>query len=174
MNGISVSPVVLLINGIPECLLVAWAMYIFTGTPLHAKKYLILSGVYAVATYLIRFLPITLGINTVLFLFVLIFSFQILHQSSLSKLVRSIISSVVILILIAVSEVCNVLLLTAFYGREAAETLFTSPNGLTRAVYSSPSNLFLGLFVLGSYFLMKLIQKKKDEKNGKVSEETSK
>ena len=84
MNGISVSLAVLLINGVPECLLVAWGMYIFTGTRLQANKYLLLSGIYIVATYLIRFLPITLGINTVLFLFVLIFSFQIIHQSSIN------------------------------------------------------------------------------------------
>ena len=174
MNGISVSLAVLLINGIPECLLVAWGMYIFTNTPFLAKKYFLLSGVYIVATYLIRFLPITLGINTVLFLFVLIFSFQIVHQSSLSQLVRSIISSVIILILIAVAEVCDVLLLSALYGRESAEALFTSPDGLTRALYSIPSNMFLGLLILASYFVMKRIQKKKDAKNGKVSEEAGK
>jgi len=174
MNGISVSLAVLLINGVPECLLVAWGMYIFTGTRLQANKYLLLSGIYIVATYLIRFLPITLGINTVLFLFVLIFSFQIIHQSSLSQLVRSIISSVIILILIAVSEVCNVLLLTALYNRESAEALFTSADGLTRAINSIPSNVFLGLFILAGYYIMKLIQKKKDAKNGKVSEETGK
>lgn len=174
MTGISVSIAVLLIKGLPEGLLVAWAIHIFTGTRVEIKKYFLLSLIYVLATYLIRLLPITLGINTVLVLFVLIFAFQIIYKAGLSKVIRAIISSVIVLILIAFSEVLNVLLLTSLYGREAAERLFTSADGLTRALYSSPSNVFLGLFVVAGYFIMKFVQKKRTVKNGKVCEETGK
>ena len=113
MSGISVSIAVLLIKGIPECLIVAWAIHVFTNTPVEPKKYFLLAGIYILTTYLIRLLPITLGINTVLSLFVLIFAFQIIHKAGLAKVIRAIISSVIILILTAFSEVFNVILLRA-------------------------------------------------------------
>lgn len=173
MSGISVNVMVLLLKGIPEGLLVAWAIHIFTKTPVTAKKYLFLSCLYILATYLIRFLPITLGINTVLSLFVLIFAFQIVYHAGLSKVIRAVISSVIILIMIAVSEVFNVVLLTMIYGRDNAESLFTSPDGLTRAIYSIPSTVFMALFVVAAYFITKIIQKRKSE-HGKDIEDTSK
>ena len=173
MSGISVGIAVLLIKGIPECLIVAWAIHVFTNTPVEPKKYFLLAGIYILTTYLIRLLPITLGINTVLSLFVLIFAFQIIHKAGLAKVIRAIISSVIILILTAFSEVFNVLLLSALYGREQAESLFTSPDGLTRAINATPSNVFLALFVLAGYLLIKFYQKKKAIKHGEDGSQTS-
>ena len=173
MNGIAVGLAVLLIKGIPECLIVAWAIHVLSNTRVTLTKYLLLAGIYIVATYLIRLLPITLGINTVLFLFVLIFSFQIINNSNLSKVIRAVVCSVIILILIAISEVLNVLLLSAMYGAQQAEALFTSADGLTRAIYSTPSNVFLALLTLACYFVMKAIRKKKGSQNGEADTATS-
>lgn len=170
MSGISVSLAVLLIKGVPECLIVAWAIYVFTGTPFNVKNYLLLAGISLVATYLIRFLPITLGINTVLFLFVLIFAFQMIHKGGISMVIRTVISSVIILILIAVSELLYVLMTTLIYGREQAETLFRFSDELTRAFYAIPSNIFLALFVLAGYFIMKKVQKKRNSIDGKTNQ----
>ena len=173
MNGISVSLAVLLITGIPQCLIVAWAIHVFTSTPVEPKKYFLLAGVFILTTYLIRFLPITLGINTVLTLFVLIFAFQIIHKAGIGKVIRAMFSAVILLILIASSELLNVLLLSAMYGREQAEILFTSPDGLTRAIYSSPSNMFLLLLVFIGYLLIKYYHKKKVKKHGEDGSQTS-
>ncbi len=161
MDGISVGWQMLLIKGIPECLIVAWAIHVFTNTRINWRNYFIMAAIYIVATYLIRFLPITLGINTVLCLFVLILSFQLLYKSELSKTIPSIIASVVILIFIALSELLYVLLLIMVYGREKAEGLFRFADELTRALYSIPSNVFLGLLVLAGYFVMKYINRRK-------------
>ena len=84
MEGIAVSTAMFLLKGIPEGFLVAWGMHILTNTPVRRKPYLMLSLLYIVITYLIRFLPITLGINTVLSLFVMIFSYQIVYHAILS------------------------------------------------------------------------------------------
>ena len=170
MSGISVSLAVLFIKGVPECLIVAWAIYVFTGTKFDTGKYFLLAGISLVATYLIRFLPITLGINTVLFLFVLIFAFQMINKGGMSMVIRTVISSVIILILIAVSELLYVLLMTVIFGREQAETFFRFTDELTRAFYAIPSNVFLALFVLAGYFIMKKVhQKKRLTDDGKIS-----
>ncbi|NLI21433.1 MAG: hypothetical protein GX418_07805 [Clostridiales bacterium] len=167
MSGISVDVSVLLIKGIPEGLLVAWAIHLFTNTPLQFKKYALLSLFYIVTTYLIRFLPITLGINTVLSLFVLTFAFQVVYKAGLNQVIRAVISSVVVLILIAVSEVLNVVLLTVIFGRSQAEALFTSTDGLTRAVYSSPSTIFMAMFLVLIYFILRYIRMKRNLGHGK-------
>lgn len=168
MSGISVSLAVLLIKGIPECLIVAWAIHVFTSTPMEWKKYLLLTAVSVAATYLIRFLPITLGINTVLFLFVLIFAFQMIHKGGMNMVIKTVISSVIILILIALSELLYVLMMTAIYGREQAEQLFRFSDELTRAFYAIPSNVFLLLFVIAGYFIMKKVNRKRKEQDGTI------
>ncbi len=173
MNGISVSWQMLLIKGIPECLIVAWAIHAFTSTPVNWKKYLTLAGIYIVSTYLIRFLPITLGINTVLFMFILILSFQLLYKTGLSMVTPSIIASVVLLICIALAELLNVVLLILLYGREQAEILFRFADEQVRALYTIPSTIFLALFVLAGSFVFKRIQiakgKKKDGDAGQAT-----
>ena len=169
MSGISVSLGMLLMKGIPEGFLVSWAIHLFTNTRIELKKYLFLTGFYILATYLIRFLPITLGINTVLSLFVLIFAFQLVYKVGLNKVIRAVIASIAILILISIAEVFNVLLLTAIYGRELAETLFRSENGWTQGFYTMPSTLFLALLMVALYFILKAIRKRKNV-HGKMVE----
>ena len=161
MDGIAVSVAMLLMKGIPEGLISAWGMLILTNTKVEKKKYLLLSGLYIVVTYLIRFLPITLGINTVLSLFVMIFGYQIVYHVGLPKMVRAMVASVVILIITAVSEILNALLLTMLYGSEQANALMTSTNELTQAIYTSPSTVFLCIFIVASYFIAKAILKRK-------------
>jgi len=170
MNGISVSLAMLFLKGIPEGLLVTWAIHTFTLSKMNVKQYLLLSLIYISATYLIRFLPITLGVNTILSLFVLIFAYQVVHRVGLSKVIRAMISSIIILVLIALSELLNVLLLTMMYGRTRAEELFTSSNGLTQSLYSIPSTVFLAIFVTCAYFIIRYFTVRK-LKNGKTREE---
>lgn len=172
MNQISVSPEILLIKGIPECLVVAWAILIITRTPFHWGKYLLLAGSYILSTYLIRFLPITLGVNTVLSLLVLIFAYQIIYRCELSKLIRAVIAAVVVLIFSALSELLSVVLLSSMYGQEQANQMFFSSDELTRAISSVPSNIFLFLFALVGYFLMKHIRPKPKDPNAKKGDST--
>ena len=55
MSDISVNLIVLLLKGIPEGLLATFALHAFTRTKVNFEKYLMLSAIYVVATYLIRF-----------------------------------------------------------------------------------------------------------------------
>ena len=173
MNGIAVSPAMFLLKGIPEGFLVAWGIHILTDTTVDFKKYMLLSGLYIVITYLVRFLPITLGINTVLSLFVLIFSYQMVYRAGLSKVIRAMIASIIILVVNAVSEVINMLLLSGMFGRDQAETLAWSTKEFSQAIYSLPSTIFLAMFTVAGYFIMKAIKKRKIA-DGKTGEETGK
>ncbi len=169
VNGIAVSPAMLLLKGIPEGFIIAWGILILTDTKLEWKRYLLLSGMYIVITYLIRFLPITLGINTVLSPFVLIFSFQLIHHADLAKMIRAMVASIVILVCNALSEVLNMLLLSMLFGADKAETLAWNTEKFSEAIYSLPSTILMALFTITAYFVLKRIRAKANDRK-KLSE----
>lgn len=171
MDGISVNILVLFINGVPQGLLSVLALQTFTRTKMDPKKYLLLSLICIVTTYLIRFLPIALGVNTVLTLLILIISFQIVYKTELSKVMRIVASAAVAFIFVAISEVLNMLLLTAIFGQARAEELFASTDGLTRSLYTTPSNIFFALFIIIGYVILKKIDKRKN-KDGETGSKT--
>jgi hypothetical protein len=87
--------------------------------------------------------------------------FQFLYKTQLSKVICTIASAAVAFILLAVSEVLNMLLLTMIFGQVRGEELFTSKNGLIRSLYTSPSNVFFALFIFIGYLILKVIAKRK-------------
>lgn len=168
MKGISVDISVLLINGVPQSLLMVLALHIFTKTKVNKNKYFLLSLVYLIATYFIRLLPIALGVNSVLSLIIMIFTFQFAYKTQLSQVIRTIAAATVSLILVAVSEVLNMLLLTVIFGKDKAQELFNSNSGLQQSIYTIPSTIFFALLIFIGYFIIKTIDKRKIE-NGENS-----
>ena len=53
------------------------------------------------------------------------------------------------------------LLLTAIYDRATAESLLNSEDGITQSVYSIPSTVFFGIFVLIGFLVIKIIRNRK-------------
>lgn len=167
MNGISVNFILFFFKGIPEGFLTVLALYIFTRTKMDIKRYLLLSFILIIGTYLIRFLPIALGVNTVLSLFILIITFLFVYKTQLSMIIRSIVSVICIFILIAIAEVLNMLLLIMVYGHSTAETMFSAKDGLQQSLYSLPSTIFFAFFIITGYLILQQIEKKA-KKNGKT------
>jgi len=171
VNNISVNAIVLLVNGIPQSLLTVLALHVFSRTKLDARKYLLLALIFITATYLIRLLPIALGVNTVLSLFVLIIAFQFTYKTQLSKAIRIIASAVVAFMLIAVSEVLNILLLAMMYGYEKSRALVNSNNGLTQGISTIPTNVLLGVFILIGHLILRAAEKR-EMKDGEAGTKT--
>lgn len=162
LSGISISITQLLIKGVPEGMLIVLALHFFTRTKIMWKKYLILSLLYIVATYFIRFLPIKLGINTMLSLLVLILLFQAAYKAQLERVARSVISSVVILIILVLSEALNIFLLQFAFGYDKAAALLQSSNMLIKSISITPSTIFLAVFAFAGNLLLTNIEKRKN------------
>jgi hypothetical protein len=173
MDSISVNIPVLLLVGIPQSFLTVLALHLFTQTKIDAKKYVVLSLICAVATYVIRLLPIALGVNTVLTLLVLIIMFQFAYKTQLSKVIRTIISATVILVLIAFTEVINMLFLTLLFSQQRATELLNSSDALTQGLSYAPSNIFFAVLILIGYLVVKKIDKRK-KKNGEIGAKAGK
>ena len=57
-------------------------------------------------------------------------------------MIRAMIAAIIILVMTAVSEILNVLLLTLVYGSEQANQLVTSSNQFSQAIYTMRGKLF--------------------------------
>lgn len=173
LNGIAISVTQLLIKGVPEGMITVLALHFFTRTKIVWKKYLMLSFLYIVAIYLIRFLPIKLGVNTMLSFLVLILLFQAAYKAQMEKVANSVVSSVAILILVVLSEALNITLLKLCFGSDKAAELLLSDNALIKNISITPSTIFLAIFTFAGHLLLTMIEKRKKE-HGEAGEKVSK
>lgn len=171
MESIAVNVPVLLLVGLPQSFLTLLALHVFTETKINIKKYIFLSLAFTVIGYLIRFLPIALGVNTVLTFLALIIAFQFAYKQQLSKAIRTIVATVVSFLMISVSEVLNMLLWTVVYDQQKATELIYSSDDLTKGLTSAPSNIFFAVFILIGYFVLKQFKKRK-RKDGEDNTQT--
>lgn len=173
MSDISISPIQFVIIGIPQGLLFVLATYIFTKTKFNFKKYVLISSIVTVLTYLIRFLPITIGVNSMLSLLVLIVVFLIIYKFDLPKIVTLISSSIIIFIIICISEFLNELILNFVFGQTKSQEFLNSSSAVVKSASLIPSNIIFAVIVLIVYFVLFSKRNKKDE-NGKAGKETDK
>ncbi|MCE5195947.1 MAG: hypothetical protein LLG09_02285 [Negativicutes bacterium] len=171
MDGIAISVTQLIIKGIPEGFLMMLALHILTGTKIDAKKYFLLSSVYVILTYLIRFLPITLGVNTMISLLTMILLFQLTYKTQLGKVVKSVVSAVLIMTFVMISEILNMLILYTIYGQSKAEELLNFGSELTQSLVTIPSSIFLALFIVLSHVILTRLEKRKNE-HGEANKKT--
>ncbi len=171
MDGIAISVTQLLIKGIPEGFLTMLALHVLTRTKIDGKKYSLLSSVYVVLTYLVRFLPITLGVNTMISLLTLILLFQVTYKTQLGKVVKSVVSAVLIMTFVMISEILNMLILYIIFGQSKAEELLNFGSELTQSLVTIPSSIFLGLFIILSHVILTRMEKRKNE-HGEANKKT--
>lgn len=164
MSGISISPVQLLIIGIPQGFLAVLGIFIYSQIKVKLRNYLILSLILTSLTYFIRFLPISIGVNTMLSMIILIISFQIIYRFDLRKIVKLIVSVVGVFLTLAVAELLNGLIINLLFGEAKAEQLVNSNVPLVKSLSYSPSNIvFAFILFLFYYFISKKTKSKKDD-----------
>ena len=149
---IKLSLLELLIRVIPEIAIYMWACYLLSKTKFHLNRYLVSIIVLTLATYMVRSLPISLGINTVLSLGLLIIINININKISV---IKSISISVSIIILESLCELINMLMIK--YLLKADLTLVFN-NPFVKTIYGIPS---LVLFVLSIIIINAVLNKKK-------------
>lgn len=136
---IKISFLELIIRGIPEIAIYMWAFYILTKTKFKLKRYLFSTTLLLFLTYLIRSLPISLGINTVLLLGIIIIINVNINKISI---IKSISVSVSVIILETICEFINMLIIRYLFKADLTKVW---SNPLLKTIYGIPS---LVLFVI--------------------------
>ncbi len=145
----------LIIRSIPEGAIFIWACYILSKTKFQLNRYLLSTISLALATYIVRSLPINLGINTVLSLGVLIITNININKISIIKSISVSVSSI---ILLSTCELINILMIKYLFKADLTK-VFSNP--LSKTIYGIPS---LVLFVLLIIIINKVFNKNKLKK----------
>lgn len=149
---IKLSLIELLIRGIPEGAIYMWACYILSKTKFHLNRYLLSTVLLIFTTTIVRRLPIILGINTVLFLAIMIITNININKISI---IKSISVSVSVIILESICELINILMIKFLF--KANLTIVWS-NPFLKTIYGIPS---LVLFILSIIIINAVLNKNK-------------
>ncbi|MBY0754312.1 hypothetical protein K5V21_02475 [Clostridium sardiniense] len=131
-----------IVRGIPEAVLFIFAVCIFSSTKIEIKKFIISSLILSVATFLVRMLPISYGIHTILNIIILVIITTVVVKLSIIGSIRSCILTA---ILMFICEGINMGLIQLTHGSEI-ERIFANP--ILKTVYGLPSLMIFAIILL--------------------------
>lgn len=132
---------------IPESFLLVLVAYIFSNEKISKQRFIGASLILSIATYLIRLLPISFGVNTIINMLIFIIIGIYVLKIPINVSILSIFISVIVL---SFCEWLNAAMLVKIFNVNK----FT--NSLTRFIYDLPS---LIMFILIVFILYKFMNK---------------
>ncbi|GAA0069657.1 hypothetical protein UT300003_11800 [Clostridium sardiniense] len=135
------------VRGIPEGILFIFSVYVFSNTKIESGKFIISSLSLAIATFLVRMLPISYGIHTILNIIVLVIIATVIIKVSIIDAIRS---GILTAILMFVCEGMNMGLIQITHGSDM-ERIFTDP--VLKTVYGIPSLMIFTIILLAYKFI---------------------
>lgn len=136
-------------RGLPEAFLFVFAAFSFAKIKLDVKKYIVASMILAALAYLVRFLPIQYGVNTVLNLFVIIIIMNIFLKLDMTTAIRT---GIIIIIVEFVCEAINIFFIQALF---KIDINYVFNNAELKVEYGLPSLAIFALMVFSYYIAMK-------------------
>lgn len=134
------------VRTIPEEFLFVLAVHAFSKTSINLKKYLWSGVLFSFAVYLIRLLPIQLGIHTILNLIIIIVLTSFINKIDVIKSIRA---GIIIFILGFIFEGINVSFVQFVLKKDLNSIM---NNSILRTLYGMPSLILFGIFII-SYYL---------------------
>lgn len=144
---------------------VVLGIFAFNRQKIIFKSYIMVSVIQIVITYLLRLLGINYGVHTILILLLLFILSILILKMPIYKTIRS---TLLVTILLLVSEMANVAMMLAIYGEETFKGMMNVP--LQKAIAGLPGAFIFALLILLSYFILTKDKKKTSDDNGKISE----
>ena len=141
-----------LLRGLPEAFLFVFAAFALTRTKLDIKKYFLASIILASVAYLVRFLPIQYGVNSILIIFVIIVMMNIMFKIDMMSAIRT---GITIIIIEYICEGINVFLIQ---GVMKIDMNYVFSNANLKVLYGIPSLVIFGLVMV--FYYTKIARKK--------------
>lgn len=140
------------IRAIPEMFTLVFAATMLAKEKVDKKKYFITSIMLCVGVSLIRRLPITFGVHTILNIILMTILITIIGKINAVKAIRS---SMIITIVMVICEVLNILIISKIL---AVDLAIVSSTPELKIIYGYPSLVFFVLFTVAYY---KFVYKKR-------------
>ncbi|MGL5380941.1 hypothetical protein, partial [Clostridium sp.] len=124
----------LFIRTIPESFLFVFAVYAFSNVKVDKKKYILASTTLALTVFVIRELPISYGVHTLLNIMALIIIATTINKIDIIKSIKS---GIITAVLLFVCEGVNIFLLQCIFQEEMMIRIFENP--ALKTIYGVPS-----------------------------------
>lgn len=131
----------LFLGAIPEQFIFVLGVYVLSNIPFDKKRILITGFLCGLLIYIIRLLPIYMGVH--LFLLIIILTLLLVFINKIS-IVKAISSLLILVVIRLITEVINVFVLTNLFNI-SPESFITST--LLKILYWTPALLLFGLIV---------------------------
>jgi hypothetical protein len=135
-------------------------IYAFNRQRIILKNYIAASILVMVISFLVRLLPISFGVHTIINILFLYLICVILLKMPAYTTIRS---TSLVTVLLLICEMVDVAIIVAILGKEQFESLMF--NSLQRSYIALPGNVIFALVVMMAYYLIM----KKGEKNRNIS-----
>ena len=143
-----------------QAFIIIFGIHTFSKQNIETKKYLLVSTMVAIITFLVRQLPISFGVHTIIDMLAFIILCIVLLKMPAIKVIRSM---SIVLALLLISEMIGVLIEGAVFGSDRYQNMMNNP--VQRAIVSVPINLLFLLLVTLFYYILK----KKGDSNREIS-----
>lgn len=146
-----------ILQGFAYCL----GIYAFCMKKLETKKYVMVSGMFIVISYIMRMLPVSFGVHTILNLICLFLLAILFLKMPVLPTIRSILAITVLLLM---TELVSVFCITKIVGQAQFESMMN--DSLGKAIIALPSSVIFAVIAVISYFVLRKIKTKKSVKDG--------
>lgn len=150
------------LRGLPEGILIIFAVYAFSKTVIDLKKYVLSCIIYIIAVYLVRLLPIQYGVHTILNIIILIILTVNVNKIVVIKAVQA---SIMALMLEFICEGINMVIIKYIFKVDMIKLLSDTS---FKILYGIPSLLIFLAIVSTYYYYLSRRKKLRETINGEA------
>ena len=136
------------LRAIPEAFLFVFSTYTFSKVAINKRRYILSSTLLAIIGFIVRQLPISFGVHTILALIMLIVINVSINKFDVIKAIQSVIITFIIEL---ICEGMNILFIQYVLGLDIEKI---SSNNITKLIYSSPSLIIFTVIVFSYYYIL--------------------
>ena len=147
---LKLSAVEFVARAIPESFLLIFGVYAFSNTEINKKRYLFSSVLILIMVFIIRALPISYGVHTILSIMVIIALSRSINKIDTIKSIKGTIITIIVQLL---CEGINILMIQYIF-RKDINNIFGNPK--MKIIYGIPSlGIFMCIIILHYIILLK-------------------
>lgn len=143
---------------------IIFGVYAFNRQRIVIRSYIIGSLLVILVSYLVRLLPISFGVHTIINMLIMFLICIIVLKMPAYKTIQS---ALLVTVLLLICEMVDVAIMIAIFGKSRFEKMMLVP--LQKAMAGIPGTMFFVMIVIVAYLILSNQMKKKGEGIGNIS-----
>jgi len=139
-------------------------VFAFSRRKIVLKTYVLTSLLVTVIIYVVRLLPISFGVHTIIIMLFLILICIIIFKMSAYTTIRS---ALLIIVLLLICEMADIAVMIQILGEEKFQSMMLLTSD--KAIIGSVPTIFFAMLIALKYFVLNNTKKKNGENSGNIS-----